>query len=82
MILMENEWHHVALIVDEDDPLMVLFRTSLHNVIKKKQNDETYTLRMETFGFSRKNGKRADFENVLKNANRYARGDHCVYWLN
>lgn len=72
---MENEWHHVVLIVDEDDPLMILFRTSLHNIIKKKQNEGSYPLRMETFGYTRKDGKRADFETVLKNANRYARGE-------
>ena len=74
---MENEWHHIALIVDEDDPLMVLFKSSVHNIIKRKQYEGGYMIRMETFGYTRLDGKRADFETVLKSANRYARGQNC-----
>lgn len=72
-ILKNSEWHHVSVIVDESEPLMLLFKNAFQNMIKAMQRSDTYQFKIEFIYFNNKNNKRAEIENALRTASRYAR---------
>lgn len=72
-ILKNNDWHHLSVIVDESEPLMILFKNALQNMVKSVQIANTYQIKVEFIYFS-KNNKRSDIENALKTATKYSRG--------
>lgn len=71
-ILKNSEWHHVSVIVDESEPLMVLFKNAFQNMIKLRT--DIYQFKVEFIYFNNKNNKRTEIENALRQASKYARG--------
>lgn len=73
-ILKNNDWHHISVIVDESEPLMLLFKSAFQNMIKVAQRNDNYVFKIEFFYFNNKNSRRSEIENALRQANKYARG--------
>lgn len=74
-IFRENDWHHIALIVDESDPNMILVRQSLSLMFKVESSEHDYdiSLDIETIDPESKN-RTVDFDHCLRQAAKKARG--------
>lgn len=76
-ILKNSDWHHVSVIVDESEQLMMLFKNAFQNMIKANSRTDNYQIKAEFILFNSKNNKRAEIENALRQASKYARGK-CI----
>ena len=82
-IMMEFEWHHVSIIVDETEFANKLIRTSLEKEMKiaTSTNGKEYPMYIDVQSFSFRNyegqivEKKIDFEKLLDAASRSARGN-------
>lgn len=74
-IFRENDWHHIALIVDESDPNMALIRKSLDLMFRLESNDNDYdiSLDIETIDNEARN-QTENFVQCLQRAAEKARG--------
>lgn len=74
-IFRENDWHHIALIVDESDPNMMLVRKSLAYMFKVEsaENDYEIILDIEMIDTESKN-RTIDYARCLQQAAKRARG--------
>lgn len=81
-IMMEFEWRHVSMIVDETDFANKLVRSSLEKELKRtSSNGSSYQMYVDVQTFTYRNfegdiieDKKIDFEKVLKASSRTARG--------
>lgn len=84
-VMMEFEWHHVSLIVDETNFANKLVRSSLEKEMKISTSNG-YPIRIDVQSFSFRNydgdivEKSIDFEKLLRASNRVARGSYTD-WL-
>lgn len=88
-IMMEFEWHHVSIIVDETEFANKLIRTSLEKEMKNvasSTDGKEYPIYIDVQSFSFRNyegqiiEKKIDFEKLLKAASRSARGNTFFFF--
>jgi atrial natriuretic peptide receptor A len=74
-VMREHEWHNVAALVYEADPLMLLSLKSIGAVIEREKEEDEYDLKISEFLIKPAAGKNisVSIQEVLKDASRSAR---------
>lgn len=74
-IFRENDWHHIALIVDESDPNMMLVRKSLAFMFKIESAENGYEINLDIEMIDPESKNRTiDYVHCLQQGAKKARG--------
>lgn len=75
LILIEHEWYHVSLIIDESDSQCNLLRASLEKILNIDNGKQTILVNVQTFSSdSILNSNETAYDKYLLHAKRHSRG--------